>query len=177
MSQRSLAGFTIVEALVATAVFALAMTAIVGVFLAVLRVNERARQVRLVEQNARYITEFISREIRNGRIDYDAYGGAIPNPTNTLRLVDKDGNSASFQFSNGDVTYTRAGQTSQLDSQGINIGNFRFFIAPVVDPFGVSPGLIEQPMVTLVLEISSENSRDPATMIVQTTVSTRFYPR
>ena len=173
---RVASGFTLVEAVVATAIFAIAFTAIVGVFLAILRVNERSKQVRLVEQNARYITEFITRELRNGTIDYSAYGGVVPVFTNTLNFIDKEGESASFQLSGSEIFYFGGGAaSSQLNSDGTNVTNLRFYIQPSTDPFDATPGTV-QPRVSIVIGIESESLRDASHMNLQTTISSRIYP-
>ena len=68
-------GFTLIEAVVATSVFAFLVTSILGVYMATVQLDSETRAQRAVAQNARFIMEFLAKEIRNGTIDYASYSG------------------------------------------------------------------------------------------------------
>jgi len=167
-------GFTIIEALVATAVFALAMTSIMGVFLAVTRINERGNNVRRIEQNARFISEFITREFRNGRLDYSAYGGSVPSPyATTLHYITRDGTTASFELIGDELYFHQQGETSsKMNSENTDIPNLRFYIRPLAESTSTV-----QPYVVMVMGIESKAERDLGHLDIQTTISSRHYPR
>jgi Tfp pilus assembly protein PilV len=63
-------GFTIMEALVATFLFSITMSSIVGIYLSTIKLHRRANAIRTVTENVRYISESMSKEIRNGNIDW-----------------------------------------------------------------------------------------------------------
>lgn len=166
-------GFTIIEALVATAVFAMTMTAIMGVFLAIIRLNERGSSVRRVQQNARFISEFIAREIRNGQINYSAYGASVPSPfTTTLHYITKDNLVASFELVGDDLFYHQTGETSaKINSEDIDIPNLKFYIRPITE------ATAQQPYVLMVMRVETNSDQHLAPIDVQTTISSRYYPR
>jgi type II secretory pathway pseudopilin PulG len=66
----NLSGFTLIEALVSAALFATFMVAVTSAFTYTTKLNRRTNAVRVANDNARYITEFLSKEIRNGRINF-----------------------------------------------------------------------------------------------------------
>jgi len=86
-------GFTLIEAVVATGVFAFVVSAVIGVYLAVVQIDSKTRAERSVQQNARFIMDFLGKEIRNGAIDYAAYGGTVSynasGYTTTLNIINQ----------------------------------------------------------------------------------------
>ena len=70
-------GFTLIEAIVATSVFAFIVSSILGVYIATFQLDRKSRAHRAVAQNARFISEFIGKEVRNGTIDYSSYCSTI----------------------------------------------------------------------------------------------------
>ena len=71
-------GFTLLEAVVATAVFAFVISSVAGVYLNVLKLDRKSRAERTVYENSRFIMEFLAKEVRNGSIDHASYGGTVP---------------------------------------------------------------------------------------------------
>ena len=72
-------GFTIVEIVVATTLFAVTITALLALFNYVLKINRRTEALRQASQGMRNFVEFFAKEIRNGQIDYGIVnnGGGI----------------------------------------------------------------------------------------------------
>lgn len=170
------AGFTLMEAIVAVSVFALSATAIVGVYTAVQRLNQQSANLQALQQNGRFITEDITKIIRNGRIDYARYGTQAPQPsTDNLYLVDRSGVPIRIypQGSNLMIEKTGIG-ASNFTGREVGVVNFRTYIWPATNPF---PGGLEQPTVTIFLELESNlNPRDRVRIPFQITASTRQYP-
>lgn len=191
---RFFAGFTIIEALVSVSVFALSMTAIVASFLAVMRLDEKSRQIRLVEQNARYVSEFLSRELRNGRLDYSAYGGSLTaaspqGKSDRLYLTNAAGEQESIYPSDVSGNYQAAGVylalnktgvgTTLLTSSDVGVSNLNFYVDPPSDPYPAAAPIKRQVRVTIVFTVSSTASvsiTDRALINIQTTISQRYYP-
>lgn len=172
-------GFTLVEALVSVAIFSMAVTAVVGSFLAILRISEKSRSIRLVEQNARFLSEFLTREIRNGSIDYSSYS-TVSNPEDELYLINVDGEAELISLSSGSMRLTKAGfSDSDLSSSDITVSDLDFYISPNSDPFCPAPCPDAQPRVTYTFTLTSNTSlreADQTSMRVQGTVSSRQYP-
>lgn len=180
------AGFTIIETVVALGVFAIAVVEITATFYAVLRLDEKSRAVRLVEQNARFISEFITREVRNGVLNYStapgAYSaGAIPATGSDLRLINSAGEHILINPSGTSLRLTKYGigaggsdVSTNLSGDKVQISNLIFFITPSQDP-SVSH---LHPRVTFTFTVTSNtNSRtlDQSSMKIQGTATTRDY--
>jgi type II secretory pathway pseudopilin PulG len=181
-------GFTLIESVVAAGVFAVATTTIVAAVLAVMRVDEKSRAIRVTEQNARFVSEFLEREIRNGSVNYSGYsGGTVPGygTTGELRLVNAageveriflDGTNHRLRLEKitGGTTYA-----TDLTAANVTADSLSFFISPTTDPFQVG-GPDNQPQVTYNFSLTSNTStrtRDQISIGVQSTVSLRNYPR
>lgn len=180
-SPKSGAGFTIIEALVSATIFAVASVSIVGVYLAVQRLNQASRSLNAVQQNARFVMEDIAKLVRNGQVNYVSYGGRVPQPsTRELLLLDRDGTPIRIYFDAGNQTVllekTGSGPTGYVGRE-VSVLDFRVYIWPDTDPFlQVSPQ--EQPTVTVYMDLQSNlNPRHVERAQVQTTVATREYPR
>lgn len=63
-------GFTLIEVVVATTIFAVVATAMMALFNYTLKINRRAEAVRQATQGIRNFTEFVVKIVRNGQIDY-----------------------------------------------------------------------------------------------------------
>ncbi len=171
-------GFTLVEAVVATAVFAFVISSIIGVYLSVLKLDRKARAQRAVYDNSRFIMEFLSKEIRNGSIDYASYGGTVPaNPD--LYVKNQSNEIERFFLSGTNMSLTKNAATTNLNSGGVQVTKLTFLIAPTVNPYTTAKLANEQPHVTVLLELTSNygiNSSDQAKINVQDTFAMRIYP-
>ena len=181
-------GFTIVETVVALGVFAFAVTSIIGVFLAIIKIDRKGRAIRTVEQNARFLAEFIEREGRNGLIDYASYGcpancGQIPiwpSYVNELRLINAVGESERIYLSGTTVRLEKGGLDTPLTGTDVSVSRLNFYINPKVDPF-LFAAIDKQPETafnfTLQSNISGVRPEDRAVATIQNTFSIRHYPR
>jgi prepilin-type N-terminal cleavage/methylation domain-containing protein len=68
-------GFTLMEIVVATTIFAFVVTALMSLFNYTLKINRKSEALRQATQGIRNFTEFITKQIRNGDIDYGIIGG------------------------------------------------------------------------------------------------------
>lgn len=68
-------GFTLVEIIVATTIFAVVVAALMALFNYTLKINRRAEALRQATQGMRNFVEFLVKEVRNGDIDYGIIGG------------------------------------------------------------------------------------------------------
>src|SRR3989344_4808016 len=95
-------GFTLIEAVVATAVFAFVISSVIATYIGVLKIDRKTRSQRAVYDNGRFIMEFLAKEIRNGTINYTSYsGGSIP-ATDPDLYVKNQNNELERMYKNGD---------------------------------------------------------------------------
>lgn len=182
-------GFTLMEIIVATAIFVTVVSSIMALFVYVLRINRRVQAVRQVAQGSRNFTEILSREIRNGRIDYNSPNSKCspanyPSPSNqAVAISTYDGiRTCIYLDLSGQLNVERLNQQGTSSSEvinppgfTINTNNFRFIIRPSTDPTGPSNKEI-QPMVTILAEFQIYlGQRDQQIIPYQTTISTDVY--
>ncbi len=75
-------GFTLMEIIVATTIFAIVSTAMMALFNYTLIINRKSDALRQATQGMRNTIEFLTKEIRNGKIDYGVEKGIKPeNPS------------------------------------------------------------------------------------------------
>lgn len=179
-------GFTIIEAVVATGVFAFVVASALGVYMAVLRLDSKSRAERSVQQNARFIMDYLAKEIRNGAIDYSG-----TNDVDTLTIFNQLSQEEIFNYNTagcnegaGDVTQcvlqlTKTGiGTTNLNSSDVRITRLRFFLDPDADPFNLDNDTHMQPHVTVVMRVESASLKNSERGIldVQSTFTVRDYP-
>lgn len=71
-------GFTITEVVVAVAIFSFVVTAMMVLLNYTLRINRKTEAVRQTAQSIRNFVEFITKEMRNGQIDYSTDSTSAP---------------------------------------------------------------------------------------------------
>lgn len=172
-------GFTLIEAVVSVSVFALAVTSMVGVYTAVQKLNQQSAALQVLQQNGRFITEDITKIIRNGQIDYARYPSAtVPQPsTGDLYVIDRNGVRVRIYRSGNDLIIDKAGIGSTVfTGREVRVLTFQAYIWPSQDPYA-GGSVSEQPTVTMFLDLESNiNQRDKVRIPFQITVSTRQYP-
>ncbi|OGE82822.1 MAG: hypothetical protein A2846_00680 [Candidatus Doudnabacteria bacterium RIFCSPHIGHO2_01_FULL_49_9] len=177
-------GFTLVEALVSAAVFAVCMSSIVGIYVSLQKINQRSAAIQAVAQNARFVHEDLTKLLANGWIDYSRYSsGTVPQPdTDELNVIDRLGEQVRIFFA-GDVLYIEkgpagAGYISAFTGSDVKVLDWRIYITPATNPFpvgGANPQ--EQPAVGVFLDLESNlDARERARQSFQTTITTRQYP-
>lgn len=179
-------GFTLIEAVVATSVFAIAITSMVGVYVAIQRLNQASAALQALQQNARFITEDITKIVRNGQVDYaryvSTYGiSGVPQPLaspSRLFLIDQDGVSIEISQSGDDLRIEKTGiGATNYSGREVKVLDFKAYVWPALNPFAVGATVREQPTVTIYLNLESNiNPRDKTRFPMQITVATRRYP-
>lgn len=176
-SQKSNHGFTLIEAVVATAVFAFVVSSIMGVYMSTIQLDRKTRAQRAVAQNARFIMEYLAKEVRNGSIAYDTYPGGVANST---LAVNNDANQSEYFYLSGtDLVIEKNGAVSNLNSDSVQVTKLLFRISPAQDPYTPAKTYNEQPRVTVVMELTSDYGTkvtDLAVLNLQSTFATRNYP-
>ncbi len=174
------------EIVVATAIFATVVASILALFNYVLRINRQVQATRLVAQASRNFTEVLSREIRNGRIDY--VSTTCPNidysslKNTSLAMISYTGERLCFYFDADTNSLKLRRQTSGASTEEtinppnmtINPDTFRFLVRPTKDPFTAKQGI--QPMVTILAEFEVfKGTMNQKIVPYQSTISTDVY--
>ena len=194
-------GFTLMEVLVSVGIFIIVVAGLLGMFTQTIQINRRVQTIRELVQGTRAFTEIVTREVRNGRIDYDggdvnctgSYGG-IQNKA--LALIRGNGDRICFYLDDNGGFYLKkqgAGNPELVFNSTrfkINPDSFYFHVFPTEDP---SPACAEdpggcpfqlpemQPFVTVVAQFELDHDSNPATSLdyakidYQTTISTDVY--
>ena len=176
-------GFTLIEVIIAVAVFVLIFTVILNVFNYSSRTREKISSSQNVRNHLQYAVELMSREIRTMKdIEEDQ--------TNSQRtkleclsfenyncdnieycLTDENGNydaNGEYITRNGEV-FT----SSDVEIEELNfyVNEFKICVAPT------APNTEIQPSITIFIKGKGKNNEIPqSSLLVQTTISPRFYP-
>lgn len=174
-------GFTLFEAIVATAVFAFVISSILGVYVATIQLDTKTRSQRAVAQNGRFIVEYLAKAIRNGTIDYASYSGGTASSQTELYIKNQSNESERIFVSGSNLMLTKIEGTTALNSSSVLVSNARFYVIPETDPLTAQrpPPQNQQPTVTVILELTSNYGKRPNDLVkmnMQTTFTIRAYP-
>ncbi|MFH1947487.1 MAG: type II secretion system protein [Candidatus Magasanikbacteria bacterium] len=159
------AGFTLIEMIVAIAVFTVVMTVTLATYLNVSDIQRKANALRVVNDNVSFALETMTREIRTNK-DYTDCGAKC------LSFTNDDSQMITYSFNSTDNSIERdiigdSNPPLRLTSPDIKIEDLVFNIRD-----GVSAQ--EQPMVTIFIKASAgEKIKIKNTLNVQTTITKR----
>lgn len=179
-------GFTLVEILVAMAVFTTAVTSLSEIFLLTNKTQRKTQAIQQSQTDARFAIEVMAQQVRRGNIDYAYYGGTIAaNSQAVLAIIDSNNNRIQFrrQAPAGQgiiqISQDNGATWADITPPEISVGTLSFYISPTTDPFASTPSSNQQPLVTIVVattNTTTEGSTMPP-MFMQTSVSSRQYLR
>ncbi len=199
-------GFTLMEMLVATFIFIIAMTIVLDIFMLAQRAQRKAVAYERIQADTRYIVNKIADETRDGTLDYSYYttaGIAIDsaNGNDVLAIKTFNGKTLLFQVSDAAGTFCAnptditskpcllqsddGGATwAQSSSKGTSIERLHFYISPDKSPFVINPAtndydVSEQPLVRMVVDMKGTitSTTGVVRMQTQTSFATREYKR
>jgi prepilin-type N-terminal cleavage/methylation domain-containing protein len=109
-------GFTLVEALVSTAIFVVVISALTAAFVYISKLQRRTNAIRAANDNVRYVSDFLSKEIRNGALTSTSASpigqcGEYANDpssqsSNWLQIVNVSGDLECFFLGTAEVGFT-----------------------------------------------------------------------
>jgi type II secretory pathway pseudopilin PulG len=176
-------GFTLIEAIVATALFVFVVISVINVYLYTVKANRRADVLRTASESSRFISEFLTKEIRNGQVDYFGPAQAPCSTTSTsgsnLAILNVDGDHECFYLSGTNLLVAKnaGGQLLspvQLNDARVKVLNLYFYVAPGFNPY--TSGSRTEPQVTMIGQIQvTSGSQDTITLPMQTTISIPRY--
>ncbi len=193
--------FTLVEMVVAIAIFTIFISMIAGTYLYVARAQRDAAELRKVYSGARDVMEEISKEVKLSSIYYGCYEGSATGIDECLTTVDLtqgtavenlaliDGDVAKVFYAEDGVVYTNEYDfdgAAWLPSEGyeegakaisadpLAVNGIYFWIFPSYDPDEYYDEVLLQfqPYATVYLDAQYT---DELTFSLQTSVSTRTY--
>ena len=181
-TKQSVAGFTLMEVLVATSIFIIMVLAILGIFSSVIKAQSNTLAQTRLEREAQLVMETIVKSVRSSRVDYDEYvvqGIDLANPATELILINFNDQRISYRFNPlavpaDPILYVvNSGIPSEMTSDTVAVTALNFFISPETNPFvtGVPPAT--QPRVTIVLSLASTQTGETARATIQQTVPQR----
>ena len=158
IGNKRIRGFTIIELIVAVAIFSIVATVAVGLLTNVLRSQRKVIAVQNIQDNGRYLIGFIAKEIRMSKIRSSDGGMTI------LNIVHPE---------NGNITYAFSGTQILRNTEPINSDEVEVLGSFYVD--GKSVGDDEQPRVTIVMKVKTTGTKteEQAEINLQTTLTQR----
>lgn len=171
-------GFTLLEMIVATAIFVIVSTICIGIYILTMKANTQVISMQKIQNEMRFAMDYISREVRLGTIYYDYYENSeIQNPVDVLALEDNFSNRVFFrrvERENEDgeingflqVQYNNS-NWSDITGNNVNVEDLYFYIDPITSD------VKNQNIVTIVMRFFDD--RDESEILLQTTISARNY--
>lgn len=158
-------GLTMLELLIAVAIFIVVVSIIFSLFLTGLKGYRKAIAVQNVQDNARFLLSFIAKEIRMSNINSaDA---------SNLDITRHDGLNVLYNFDGINIQRTVVGEAAAsgpINSEEISVtGSF------YTSGIGVEVPL-EQPRITILLRVETKGAQkteERAEVVIQTTLSPR----
>ena len=173
-------GFTLVEMLVAVAIFMMVVTVAMSALMSVINANRKARAIQGVVSNVNFVVESISRDMRMGS-DYSNFDGR--DPLSSISYSSPSGYYIYYKFvapkdgAHGYLSRCSSEHSSSCNSN-INSDNYSQVTSPDVDVlsmvFYIVKGEGIQPKVIIITEGESGSLADTKSKFsLQTTASQR----
>ncbi|MFA6422051.1 MAG: type II secretion system protein [Candidatus Buchananbacteria bacterium] len=171
-------GFTLIEMLMAVAIFAVASVIIMSTFVNAINLEQQTANYQKLQNDGRYIVEKIAKEVR-GREIIPIYPGQ--NPTSSINFFPDEYDSIVsiyYDPNTKNLIYSQDGFADSLNSPNVEIEELKFFILPSKDPFSNVPISNVQPRATIYMKLKNKPAGKYAKeLIIQTTISSKFYKR
>lgn len=179
-------GFTLIETLIAVAIFALIFVVVADIAIIFLKNPQKIMQTKKTESEMDYCMEFIAQKLRTNTIDYARYVSTSTditlssrNPSNILYLINDQGVQSYIYYRTTDsYLYYHDGSTSvTINSSEVIFSNIDFYISPTTDPFTEGTTTVnDQPRVTILMQ-GHYNTGSYESVDLQSTIVSRIYER
>jgi len=177
-------GFTLIEILIAFAIFAIIMVMAVGSFISLLEANYKAQALKTVVNNLHFALENMSRNIRTGSTYHCGSGGDLSaprdcadTPESTFVFVARDGSRVAYRRNGNTNAIERSIASSPytpLTASDVQVETLHFYVDGA-DPSNEPGSNEEQPRVLIVAKgWMKGKSKVVSRFDIQTLVSQRL---
>ncbi len=178
-------GFTLMEVLVSASVFVIIVIAALSVYSSVLKANQKTIALTRVQREIQFTIQVLSKKIRTSVVKYSYYDGVSGEPGDAgevtiLVLTDAVGDDYYFKQINGGLGVAvnatspeEDGEYMEIPAENVTIENLSFYINPTSQPFSLDAPPSSQPYVMLVLEVTSSQALQTASLNIQQVVPQR----
>ena len=183
-------GFTLIEILVAMAIFLTVVLLITDIFLSVSNVQRVTLHNQKALNDLQTTMETINYYVHDSKIDYDWYlengnPSLNENPISSLKLIDSQGRDVLIKLDSESLKLIIDSQdVVSLTPADLNITEFNLYISPSVSPLSFNEMSYEyesdqQAFVTvgIVAQSTELNDSEQDDLRIQTTISSRIYAR
>ncbi|MEK7506711.1 MAG: prepilin-type N-terminal cleavage/methylation domain-containing protein [Patescibacteria group bacterium] len=160
-------GFTLVETLVTLFIFSIIVLLFGGIFSGSLSSQRRASNIQQVQENADYILEALTKEIRVSTVNTADTPDCAASPAAALNITHPVNGSVVYALAGNNLQRTVNGIQTIVNSNTIQFTRLFFCVA------GQAADDKLQPRVTIVTGLKSAGAGAESAMDIQTTVSTR----
>ena len=161
----SRAGFTVVEVLITSLIFSIIAMAISAIFVETLSLQRRASASQKIQDNAIFVLESMSRDIR---VSVIANQESPSCTTNTLTIIHPVKGDVIFRVNNGAIEKSQAGGPFvAISGSDVRFSRFNFCIT------GSLQNDNKTPRVAIITTVENVSGREVFEVHLQTTVSSR----
>ena len=111
-------GFTLIELMLVTAITAMIVVTITGMFFRSIRSGAKTDTLIAIDQNAQYVLNLMERFIKNAK----SVESSCPTVSNTLTVLNWDGGSTTFSLMGDKV----ASNSAVISQEGLLVENLSF---------------------------------------------------
>jgi prepilin-type N-terminal cleavage/methylation domain-containing protein len=166
-------GLTLIELIVAMGIFSVIIVIVVGLFVATLKGYRKSAALQNVQENARFLMDFMTKEIRQSTIISGDNHSLIlerPDPSNPPAIL-----NITYNFDGTNIQRTVAGSPSSsgaINSQQVMVSG-AFFISGTTGGTGADSF---QPRVTISIKVQTQATKaeERAAIDLQATLSQRI---
>ncbi|HNW20066.1 MAG TPA: prepilin-type N-terminal cleavage/methylation domain-containing protein [bacterium] len=174
MTKRPVTGFTLIESMVAVAIFVLLIVSATNIFLSIVRSQRNTLSSKNAQESVSYALEVMTKELRMAKIDDGSCGAA-----ESVYTVSADGDQIRFRnyqdicvtysLDNGRLKIRRADDEAYMTPANIVISKLNFQASNL-------DIITQQPLITIRFVLNYFNTEaGQQSLQVQTSVSSRFY--
>jgi prepilin-type N-terminal cleavage/methylation domain-containing protein len=189
-------GFSLIELLVSVAIFSVLIVIIMSIFQSSIKAQHNATAAQNVQESMRFALELMSKEIRSakqvydkntltddcigsesydgyaiGKKVYNVYDGSGASEGRVFYFKNKN-NECVYYFVRADRLYINRGGT-ELPISPDELKVYNFDVSIIDDEINQFHGI--QPRMTMTMTIEMNDPTDKNKMILQTTISSRYY--
>lgn len=170
--KHNMKGFTMMEMIVAIALFSVTMIMATELFQKMIEGQRNTLAAQNVQESLRYTQEVISKEIRmaqkSGVVECSGSGKVYKTDNGKLYFKNMDGECVTYELDNGKFKITRDADSGYITPDDITVANLEF----VVHDDGTG-----QPFATIKMDAEYKTNKEinKSKIKIQTTISSRYY--